>query len=100
MKSRSYEITVFEHRENLSLLRASRVIRAPFGFVHDLVPTVSNVRRVVHDLLPLAVINEMDMSLSAQIRDGMSSGAFSVSVRMDGPAPDVFTSYSVLFMEC
>ena len=100
MKSRTYEIAVYEHRENLSMLRAQRIIRTPFSFVHNFVPTVSNVRRVVHDLLPLAVINERDMPLSAQIRDGMSSGVFSVSVRMDVPAPDVFTSYSVVFMEC
>ena len=97
MKSRTYEIAVYEHRENLSGLRSTVLIPAPFRYAHT-VPTVSNVRRIIHDLLPLATINEADMTLFQQIHDG-PDGMFSVSVRMDGPAPDVFTNYSVSFLE-
>lgn len=97
MRARTYELTVFESRENLSGLRSTVPVPAPFRFVHAS-PTVENVRRIVHDLLPLATIDEQDMTLYKQVHDGDGS-MFSVSVRMESSVPDFHTAFSVSFME-
>ena len=97
MKPRSYDIDLTRSEWNFSGLHQtkSRYITT----VHNLEPTVKNIRSLVSYMFPDAIIDESDMKLSEQIHGGGGVDLFSVRLDAKDGSCDMFRSCSVSFME-
>lgn len=97
MKARSYAVDVVRSEWNFSGLHQTKSVNVTT--IHNLEPTLKNIRSLIAFLFPDSVIDETDATLYEQIHGGDGLDLFSVRLTRKGSSYDMFRSCSVSFME-
>jgi len=97
MTIRNWRLTLDRHEENFSGLRMQSEQELFWGW--QMVPTAKAVQDTIRLFAGDYVPDERWMTVAEQIRDGLSYGAFSISLRRRDGNDCEFETYSFGFLE-